>query len=223
MSANLDGEGLDLALGRLFAALLSARVSGGSSAEEVRIGVRGNPTAVTANGIRTEISFALDAVTLRLEFGDDALPEIPAADPHPRLGVHLRLDRLTGWLVGGPSGVTASERRDPRLRAVDVELTVDLVSGSARCTMLLHDAAAFGIARARWPLALSLDPAAGLSPHLTQEDRGIAQATDDSAQLDPARRQAAHTTIQGRPRDTQAHTPYSPDVHGRLLPPSPGR
>ena len=172
VAANLDGDGLDLALGRLFAALLSARVSGGgSSAEEVRIGVRGNPTAVTANGIRTEISFALDAITLPLEFGDDALPELPAADPHPRLGVQLRLDRPTGWLVGGPSGVTATERRDPRLRAVDVELTVDLVSGSARCTMLLHDAAAFGIARARWPLALSLDPAADLSPHLTQEDR----------------------------------------------------
>jgi hypothetical protein len=51
----------------------------------------------------------------------------------------------------------------------------------------------------------------------------IAQATDNPDRIDQARRQAAPATVQGRRRDNQTHTPQSPDVHDRLLPPGPGR
>ena len=54
-------------------------------------------------------------------------------------------------------------------------------------------------------------------------EQSIAQATNDSVQPGPTRRKASPTTVQGRPRDPQAHTPYSPDANERLLPPSPGR
>jgi hypothetical protein len=51
----------------------------------------------------------------------------------------------------------------------------------------------------------------------------IAQAADDSAHLDPARREAAPTTVQGRGPDNQTHTFHSPHIHGRPMPPGPGR
>ena len=54
-------------------------------------------------------------------------------------------------------------------------------------------------------------------------EQSIAQATDDSAHLDPARREAAPTTVQGRWPHNQTHTPHSPHIHGRPIPPGPGR
>ena len=170
VAGNLDGATVDLALGRLVVELLRARMSAASVADELRVGVRGRPAVTTANGIRSELQLALDVVTLPLDFGDDALAHPPVAALHPRLRAQLRLDRPSGWLVGGPTGA-AVERRDPRLRALDVDLAINLVGGGGRCELLLHDAAAFGIPRARWPLSLAPDGDSALPAHLTQEDR----------------------------------------------------
>ena len=113
----------------------------------------------------------MDVVTLPLDFGDDAQPQPSAARNHPRLIVRLHLDRPGGWLAGGPTGVIAATR-DPRLRAPP-RSTCRSTSSTARraAGLVLHDAAVFGLARARWTIDLSDDPASGLAAHLTQEDR----------------------------------------------------
>ncbi len=170
VAANLDADSVDLALGRLVAEVLRARTAGSAGGDELRLGVRARPVSVTASGIRTEVALHLDAVTLPLDFGDDSLAVPPTAALHPRLRLSLRLDRPGGWLVGGPTG-SVSARRDPRLRALHADLSVDLVDGSAQCALMLFDAAAFGVRRGRWPISLSPSATSGLPAHLAQEDR----------------------------------------------------
>ena len=168
VAASLDADTIDLGLGRLVGEVVRARSAPASSVGPLRLGVRGSSAPVTAGGIRFQAAFRVDVVELPLDFGDDTSV---GASHHPRLCVNLHLDRPTGWLVGGPSGSIPSARRDPRIRSMEAALNVDLIDGSTRLAVTLHDAAALGVSTGRWLFSLSDDPATGLASHLSQEER----------------------------------------------------
>ena len=169
VAAELDAATIDLALGRLVGELIRARSNPAGLPEHLAVGIRARLADVAADvDLRVKATATLDLLTLPLDFGAD---DATASERGPQLRVDVRLDRPAGWLVGGPAGAFPATRRDPRLRAVDLAVIVDLRAATARAQLVLHDAAVFGLERARWEVALSDDAASGLPAHLTPELR----------------------------------------------------
>ncbi|GFJ87169.1 DUF6603 domain-containing protein [Phytohabitans rumicis] len=94
-------------------------------------------------GLRTEIKVRLDGCRVPLRGGG-------GVQPVPRIAVQAALWRDGGWLVG-----SASSGADPRLRRLDLDLTIDRSAGGVpdiRASLALHDAGLTGIDHGRLDL-----------------------------------------------------------------------
>ena len=129
----------------------------------------------TGGGLRVAVGTDLDLVRLTAE-----------GIAGPALRVRLRIAGDGRWLLGGPDPARTPGPRPLALRALTLDLTLALsgwgraepggpeVSGTGR--LVLHDASAFGIRRARWTVDLS--ETAPLLPEVRALLGGVAAQLD---------------------------------------------
>ncbi|MEM9561521.1 MAG: DUF6603 domain-containing protein [Actinomycetota bacterium] len=122
------------------------------------------PTGPTGS-LRVGLSARLDAVRAAVQEEGD-----PFEVTGPRLAVTAVIDRAGGWLVGGP-GSPGRVAGEPRVRAAEIRVTVDLLSGATEVDVDLLDASVYGIDRSLWRLGLP-DPTSGVRA-LRPEERTL--------------------------------------------------
>lgn len=101
------------------------------------------------------------AAAIRVDLHRIALRTPAAAPPRlPRVTATVQVRRQAGWLAGGPRpDHDPLAPRDPRLRWAEVSVTAGPAGTTGNLAphvgVVLHEAAALGVARARWPIDLS--------------------------------------------------------------------
>ncbi len=143
-------------------------------------------TGSAAGGLRAALGADLDLLRL----GADGLLG-------PQARIRLRLSGDGRWLVGGPDGARTPGPRPLAVRALTLDLGVPLplpVGASAvpsTARLVLHDATAFGVHKARWAVDLSGAESAALLPELR------ALLSEVAAQLHAQAQSAADAGITG--------------------------
>lgn len=145
-------------------AITAAVATGLAGRSRRRVAEAGAGGTTAALGVHVPAGVGGAAGGLRAAIGLDAelLRWSEAGLAGPSLRVRLRLSGDGRWLVGGPDAARQPGPRPLAVRAVTLELTVPLPSWGSQAgataslgRLVLHDATAFGIRRARWLVDLS--------------------------------------------------------------------